>query len=87
MNGTSDLMPKSCNELDRRLVEPVPKLATRPFPLERMSKALVVVRLTVQDMLNHLIATIPVPAQQVSFAESFQQRLCLIQPRRIDRCE
>ena len=62
-------------------------MATRPFPLEWMSKALVVVRLTVQDMLDHPITTIPVPAQQVSFAECFQQRLRLIQPRRIHRRE
>jgi hypothetical protein len=42
---------------------------------------LVVVQLTVQDMVDHPITTIPIPAHQVAFAERFQQRLRLIQPR------
>ena len=52
-----------------------------------MSKTLVVVQLTVSNVLDYLIAAIPVAAQQVSLAECFQQGFCLIQPRRIDRRE
>ena len=52
-----------------------------------MSKVLVVVRLTIADMLDHLITAVPASAQQISFAERFQQRLGLIQPRRIGRRE
>ena len=67
--------------------EPIAELATRPFPLEGMCKVLVVIRLAIQDVLNHAIAAIPTPAQEIAFAERFQQRFGLVQPRRTDRRE
>ena len=52
-----------------------------------MRKALVVIHAIHQDVLDHLSATRPTAAQQVAFSEGFKQRLGLIEPRGIDRCE
>src|SRR6266508_6938733 len=50
-----------------------------------MSKTLVVFRLTVQDMLNHLRPAAPASAPQITLAKGFEQRLRLIEPGGIDR--
>ncbi len=81
-SGASDLSVKFCNELERGgITKPISKIAPRPLPTEGMSIPLVVLNSTDKEMGDQGHMAIPTPTLKVTFDESLQQALCLIEPR------